>query len=196
MSSPILSWTDATGTAQVTNFDMGVVDAGTVSKEFEFILWNNKRIPGSNNPTTNKEYGATDISDVEDLTITTKDITGGTSSEVVTNRWIAVNVPDKDSQWLRVGYDTVTKNDVRLSVESTGTTEYKYDGDMSVTNSTPNTGDHTSVNGRVSLLGVANDGTLLKSKGNFIRLKFRAEVPGTATAGIKQFLVRASYKYV
>ena len=195
-TTPILSWTNATGTAPVTTFDMGVVDAGTISNEFEFLLWNNRRVVGSVNPETSQEIGATNLSNVEDLTITTKDISGGTNSEVVRNTWIRLNVPDQDTQWKRLGFDTALNQDIRVPVGSTGSTTYTYDGEETPTVSTPNQGDHVSVNGTVSLLGVANDGTLDNSQGNFIRLKFRAEVPGVATAGIKEFLVRASYKYI
>lgn len=197
MTAPLLSWTTADGLSQVTNFDLGIVDAGSMSGEFEFLLWNNRRLVGVVNPAVGQEYGATDVSDVEDLTITTKDSTGGTASEVVLGKWLQVNAPDQDgANWFPVGYDAVMSTDVRHAVGSTGQTTYTYDGDVTPTVSEPNVGNHISTNGTVSLLGVANDGTIANSKGNFVRVKFRASVPGTAVAGIKQFLVRSSYKYV
>lgn len=197
MTAPLLSWTTPDGMSQVTNFDLGIVDAGSMSGEFEFLLWNNRRLVGVINPALGQEYGATDVSDVEDLTITTKDSTGGTASEVVLGKWLHVTAPEQDgTDWFPVGYDSVLNVDVRHAIESNGITTYTYDGDIAPTVSQPNTGDHISSNGTVSLLGVANSGELDESKGNYIKVKFRASVPGTAIAGIKQFLIRASYKYV
>ena len=42
MAAPIVSWYDAENTAQQTTWDTGVVDAGSVGPDTQFLIWNNR----------------------------------------------------------------------------------------------------------------------------------------------------------
>ncbi|WP_258166308.1 hypothetical protein [Paenibacillus sp. PCH8] len=86
MTQPIISWMDATHSNEIkTPFDYKVIDADSKSDIFIFNVWNNKN-------------GASDVSKMEDCTITTRDMTGGTGDtaahdvEVVKNNWFHVQV--------------------------------------------------------------------------------------------------------
>jgi hypothetical protein len=79
MTAPIVSWYDSTNTNQVTQWSIGVVDAGSVSPDFTVLIWNNRG-------------GASAVSDMQNCTITTKDSTGGNTGELVTNEWIEAKV--------------------------------------------------------------------------------------------------------
>lgn len=86
MTQPIISWMDATHSNEISApFDYKVIDADSKSDIFIFNVWNNKN-------------GASDVSKMEDCTITTRDMTGGTGDteahdvEVVKNNWFHVQV--------------------------------------------------------------------------------------------------------
>lgn len=78
MATPIVSWCDASNNT-AANFNIGTVDAGSVSPDTTFLIWNNKA-------------GETAVSDMTNCAITTKDTTGGNTGEVVTNTWMQVRV--------------------------------------------------------------------------------------------------------
>ena len=42
MAAPIVSWYSKDNSNPVTNWQIGTVDAGTISNEFEFLVWNNR----------------------------------------------------------------------------------------------------------------------------------------------------------
>lgn len=96
MTQPIISWMDATHSNEIiTPFDYKVIDADSKSDIFIFNVWNNKN-------------GASDVSKMEDCTITTRDMTGGTGDteahdvEVVKNNWFHVQVDSLGRQtWKR-----------------------------------------------------------------------------------------------
>lgn len=79
MPAPIVSWWNSTNTTQMTSWDTGVVDAGTVGPDTQFLIWNNRG-------------GATAVSDMTNCVITTKDISGGNTGDVVVERWVEVRV--------------------------------------------------------------------------------------------------------
>lgn len=102
MPAPIVSWYTQDNTSQVTQWDIGTVDAGSVSATFSVLIWNNRG-------------GSTAVSDMTNCTITTKDSSGGNTGELVTNTWIEVRVDSlSETNFTPVG-GTVTK-DIRGKV--------------------------------------------------------------------------------
>jgi len=79
MPAPIVSWWDSTNTTQMTSWDVGVVDAGSVSPDTQFLVWNNRG-------------GTTAVSDMTNCVITTKDTQGGNTGDVVVEKWVEVRV--------------------------------------------------------------------------------------------------------
>lgn len=177
-ATPLVSWRTRDNTQQVTSWDIGTVDAGTVSQDFGFLIWNNYQ-------------GSTDVPNMEDAVITTKDQNGGNTGELVTGQWIEVKVDSMgETSFTPIGFDVVNGVAVVHPIRTTGSTTYN-----DVT-STPNVPPHTSQNGVVSILGVANDGTKENSAGNYVEVTLHARVPGNASAGLINFLTRVSYKFV
>jgi hypothetical protein len=80
MPAPVVSWYNTENTVQVTQWDIGTVDAGSVSDPpFGVLIWNNR---GSAEP----------VSDMTSTTITTKDQSGDNTGELVENTWIQAKV--------------------------------------------------------------------------------------------------------
>lgn len=102
MSAPIVSWYTSDNTSQVTQWDIGTVDAGSTSHAFTVLIWNNRG-------------GSTAVSDMTNCTITTKDNAGGNTGELVTNTWIEVKVDSlSESTFTAIG-GTVVK-DIRAEL--------------------------------------------------------------------------------
>lgn len=156
MAAPVVSFYSRDNTTQVTLWDIGTIDAGTVSDPpFGLLVWNNRG-------------GTSAVSDMENTTITTKDTAGGNTGDLVTNTWIEVRVDSlSESTFSAIG-GTVTR-----PLRAT---------------------DGTVAAGVIK--GTANDGTKTNAIANFSEVSLRANVPGTATAGLYEFLVRISYQYV
>ncbi|OCL28613.1 hypothetical protein U472_00200 [Orenia metallireducens] len=74
MPAPIVSWYDPNNNA-VSQWNIGTVDAGSVSADFTVDIWNNKG-------------GTNDVSTMQNCQITTKDSAGGNTGELVTDTWI------------------------------------------------------------------------------------------------------------
>lgn len=182
--SPLVSWRIRDNTAPWTKWEIGVVDAGTTSKDFGFLIWNNYK-------------NGTDVPDMEDVSITTKDELGGVAIDLVTDTWIQVrNDTLVETVFTPIGYNKITSNPIKHPLKTTKSTSYTYTGNPTPTVSTPGDSNHKSVNGETCILGVANDGEKTNSGGNFVELTMNAFVPGTASAGLVNFITRVSYKYV
>ncbi|NGQ95329.1 hypothetical protein G3578_09195 [Brevibacillus sp. SYP-B805] len=124
----------------------------------------------------NNRGGTSDLSTMTNCTITTKDSAGGDTGELVTNTWIEVRVDSMgETGFTKIG-GSVTK-----AIQAGGNT-VNATGTYS-----PNTKE---------ILGVANDGSIANSKGNFAQVTLQANVPATATAGNVNFLTRVAYQYV
>lgn len=78
-TAPIVTFYNASNTTQQTEYAVGVVDAGTVSADTAFLIWNNRG-------------GTADVADMTNCTITTKDSLGGNTGEPVINKWMEVRV--------------------------------------------------------------------------------------------------------
>lgn len=106
MPAPIVSWYSEDNTSQVTQWDIGTVDAGSTSPSKTVLIWNNRG-------------QATPVSDMTACTITTKDSAGGNTGELVTNTWIQVRVDSlAESSFTSIG-GTVTK-DIRATDPTVG----------------------------------------------------------------------------
>lgn len=79
MPAPIVSWFTGDNTQPVSSWNIGTIDAGTISPDTQFLIWNNRG-------------GSTAVSDMTNCTITTKDAAGNNTGELVTNKWIEVRV--------------------------------------------------------------------------------------------------------
>ncbi len=130
------------------------VDAGTTSRNSVFLIWNNRG---------DKEKDATDA---ETCTLTTKDMAGGGSGELVTQKWI----------WARV--DTMGgSGSVFSEIGDTVTVPVKAGGDAPAG----------------TIKGTKNDGTKENSARNFAQVTLHAKPLITATAGNVNFLLRLQY---
>lgn len=96
MAAPIVQFTNASGTSQVTSWDVGTWDAGSVSTDTTFLIWNNKGL-------------STPVADMTSCVITTKDQNGGDTGELVTGKWIEVRVDSMGETTFTPIGGTVTK---------------------------------------------------------------------------------------
>jgi hypothetical protein len=155
MPAPIVSWFNAANDTQETSWDLGVVDAGSISADKQFLIWNNRG-------------GGTDVSDMTNCTVTTKDTAGGDTGELVTGTWIETQVDSMGEAGFTGIGGTTTK-----PIEAGGT------------NTTSNQ----------TIAGAANSGDVA-AEDNFVAVTFHANVDPAATAGTIEFLIRVSYQYV
>jgi len=176
---PLVSWYKETNldTDQVTRWDIGVVDASQVSPDFTFLIWNNRK-------------GTTDVPDMQNAVIMTKDELGGNTGELIEGQWIEVKVDQIDSTFNKIGWDVNANAPVSHPVKTLGSTTNE-DGTF-----TPNTPPHTTTNGEISILGVKNDGDLTRAAGNYVKVALHCRVPGNASAGLINFRTRVTYQYV
>lgn len=172
MAAPIVSWRLQDNTDVFPNWPIGTVDAGTISSNVSFLVWNNFQ-------------GVSDVSDMQNCSITTKDNTGGNTGEVVLDRWIEVR---NDS--ISEGTFTPVGGDVTHTIQTTASTV--NGGGTWTPNVAPHAGEGTSYD----ILGVANDGTKANSGGNFVEVTAHANVPSNAGAGTTNFRLRVAYQYV
>ncbi len=177
LQAPLVSWRKRDNSAEVTKWDLGVVDAGTTSDDYGFLLWNNYQGPDAR-------------ANMEDVIITTKDKQGGFNSDLVTGQWVWVkNDSMNENDFVSIGYNTAGNVSVDHPIKTQKSTTFQ-----GVT-STPNVAPNNSTVGTVCILGVANDGSKAGAAGNFIELTLHARVPGQASAGLVPFNTRATYKF-
>lgn len=182
MPAPIVSWWNSDNTTQQTRWDIGTVDAGDVSLDTTFLVFNNRG-------------GAADVSDMQNATITTKAADTSNTGELVLNQWIETRVDSlAESTFTPVGFNAsaVPPAPVTRRVATTGTT-VNAGG-----NHTPGIAPHAvpAEVGTVDILGVKNDASVANAAGNFVRLTLHANVPSDASAGRVDFLTRVAYQYV
>ncbi|MDR1701786.1 MAG: hypothetical protein LBR56_03310 [Sporomusaceae bacterium] len=163
MATPIVSWYNETNTNEVLNWTIGKVDAGTESAELRVLIWNNRE-------------GAAALSDMTNCTVTTKDLSGGNTTEVVTGKWI------------------------QAKCNSAGDTAFEAIGGSQGVNMTSGLlGTEKPVKASAAeagiISGAVNSGALTDTA-NYTDVSFKASVPLTATAGTTNFNLRLSYQYV
>ena len=141
----------------VVNHDFGTVQATKESSILTCLIWNNKG-------------GGTALSDLRDVNITSLDTDGGSTSDVVVQQWVQVNVPALDGAtnvWTKIG----------------GTTKKSLRAD-----------GYTCSNG---ISGATNDGnkTTTSSKINYCTVRLKVVVPLNAMPGTKNFKIRINGYY-
>jgi hypothetical protein len=179
VAQPLVSWYKETNldTDQITRWDIGVVDASQTSPDFTFLIWNNRK-------------GSVDVPDMQNAAIMTKDEFGGNTGELVEGQWIEVKVDQIDSTFNKIGWDVNLNAPVSRPVKTTRSTTFNF------VTSTPNVPPHTTTNGEISILGVANDGDLVNAAGNYVKVTLHCRVPGNASSGLINFRTRVVYQYV
>ena len=151
MPAPSITVVD-TSDRTITNWDNGVVQANNEGAVLTAIIWNNRG-------------GSVALSDLKEASITSLDIDGRAITDVVTDKWVRVNVPSVDgnaSTWTPVG-GSVSKG-IRA--------------------------DGLGVSDGFTIKGTANDGTLANSKDNYCTVNMKAKVPSGAEAGIRNWNMR------
>lgn len=117
MTQPIVAWFDATDTEITGVYNFQTIDAGTASPNHTFTIWNNRS-------------GNTDLSKMEDVTITTVDMNGGDGDTVgqivqaVKDKWFWVKVDSlNEVNFTQIGGSTAKK-----ALGTTGTTKNPKEG--------------------------------------------------------------------
>jgi hypothetical protein len=180
MPVPIVTWMNGTHTAPVsTPFNFGVIDADDLSPVYTFNIWNNKG-------------GTTDVSKMEDCTITTRDMSGGLGNtvgseiEVVKNNWFHAQVDSLGETDLSQESSRIGK-DYSKPIGTTGSTKKDNAGVSYPTPITP---------AAKEILGVKNNGNPTDAAGNYATVSLQADVPLEAKSGQQSFKIRVSYRYV
>ncbi|GAB6930077.1 hypothetical protein JCM10914A_40600 [Paenibacillus sp. JCM 10914] len=180
MATPVITWMNSTHTQTITApFDFGVIDAGDLGPAYQFNIWNNKG-------------QTTDVSKMEDCTITTRDMSGGLGNtignevEVVKNNWFHAQVDSLGETDLDQPTSIIGK-DASKPIGTTGQTTKDHTG---ATYPTP------FVPAAREILGVNNNGDRVDAAGNYATVTLRAAVPLDAKSGKQQFKIRVSYRYV
>jgi hypothetical protein len=162
MAAPIPKWLNPDGTQRL-QWDAGIVDAGTTSAEVEVYIWNNKG--------TSSASPSTDVADMTNVFVTTKNTDGSDTGPVATKTDAIVEVATFDgatwSSWSEVGGSASTVQLVNAAGEV------------------------------ATIRGTGNDGNSLTTatKKNYARLKMRLKVLDTAPAGPISWKTRVSYQY-
>lgn len=159
MTAPSITIVDASDRT-VNNWDAGIVQANNESSVLTIYIWNNRN-------------GQVAVSDLQDATITTLDIDGAANSDVVSGKWVNVNVPKIDGNettWMPIG----------------GSDSKHLKGE-SVTDSSS-----------YVLKGTVNDGNknTPESKENYCKANLKVVVPVNAVPGTKTYKVRVNGYYV
>ncbi len=163
MAAPIPKWLNPDGSACLS-WDAGIVDADSTSDPpKEVWIWNNKG--------TSAASPSTDVADMTNVFVTTKNTDGTDTGSVATRTDAIVEVATFDganwSEFTEVGGSSNTVQVVSCS----------------------------GVTGTIS--GKGNDGNPLTTltQANFAKLKLRLHVRATAPAGSISWKTRVSYQY-
>lgn len=161
MPAPVPQFWKGDNSAILTSWDAGIVDADSYSEEIEVLVWNNRGSPG--NPTS-------DVSDMTNVFITTKNIDGTDTGPVATKEHAIVEVKTYDgsewSDWQEIGGSSSTVQLISAS----------------------------GIPGVIS--GAGNEGDAGVNLANYARIRLRLHVLPTAPAGQISWKTRVSYQYI
>lgn len=168
MSIPVFAVYENTDTTVESSHSFGQVKASNTSAVYNVHVWNNKG-------------QATACSDVIEATVTTTDSSGNYTGDVVTNKWIEVNVNNE----LKTGSATELKYTGIGGTDKVGIRGVSYDSS-------------TDANGGGTISGAANDGliTTAATKANYCDCKFRVNLPMNAKSGTQTGKIRFEGYYV
>jgi hypothetical protein len=178
MAAPQVTWLKEDNVTPFPEWKIGTIDAGSTSPSVTVLVWNN-RASLAGVDAGGKEV---DLSTMTNCSITTKDELGGDTGELVINKWIQSRIDSMGE-----GDFTEMGGLSTRVIQAGGNTTFTYTGSTTPVTTSPNAKE---------ILGVANDGSVANSAGNFCKVSLRAKVPGTATAGNVKFLTRVAYQYV
>lgn len=122
MAQPIVTFYNEDNTAEVTSWDLGELNANSVSPSLKLNIWNNRA-------------GTEDVSDMKEVSVTCLDGDLDYNGEVVVNQWMNVKMLDDSDSFTPVG-GTTTK-----SIKAAGQTDNTIKGtanDGTLENSTDN----------------------------------------------------------
>ena len=155
MAQPVASFYKADNSAVVDRWDIGEINAKSDSPVLAVSAWNNRA-------------GATDVSDMRDVSITVFDKTGGDTTPLVVGKWLKCQMPTgTTAAFTPIGGATV------LPVRAEGL--LPADGNV--------------------IKGTANDGTLENAKANYSLMNFMFSIPMNAPEGLHEFLVHMEFFY-
>ena len=164
MSTPVFQVYESGGSTVATSHSFGQVKAGNESAEYEVEVWNNKG-------------GSTAVSDVIEATVTTTDASGGNTGDVVTGKYMNLNVNGENSggtlTWTAIG--GTTKAPIRAAAYTSADDSGgggKFDGTVPA--------------GSTAAAATNNCGIM----------KFKIVLPNNATSGKKTGKIRFEGYYV
>ena len=157
MAAPIITIVN-NADVTVATWDCGTVQANNDSSILEISIWNNRG-------------GNVAVSDLRDASLTTLDIDGGSSSDIVAGKWVQVNVPAMDGNnntWTAIGGSTI-----------------KY-----------LRADSLNSSAGYVINGTANDGIKANSSANVCTARLKVHVPLNAMPGSRTWKTRLNGSYV
>lgn len=161
MAQPVVTFFNADSSSAVERWDIGEVDANSESPTLEVVVWNNKG-------------GTEDVSNMQDVSVTCLDGTGGDQAKMITERWMKVLVDttaEKDAGNVKK-FSAIGGVDAR-PVRAQGITA--ADGNL--------------------IRGTANEGLMDEAADNHSKMTFKVGVPLNAPAGQHDFRIRVQYFY-
>lgn len=162
MAQPVVSFFNADSSAAVERWDIGEVDANTESPTLNVVVWNNKG-------------GAEVVSDMQDVSVTCLDGTGGDTAKMIVERWMKAMIDTTAD----LGTDGVTK---------------KFTAIGGVDSRPVRAQGLIAADGNL-IKGTANDGLMASSLTNHAKATFKVGVPLNAPAGKHDFRIRIQYFY-
>ena len=161
MAQPVVTFFNADSSAAVARWDIGEVDAQTVSPTLSTVVWNNKG-------------GAVDVSDMQSVSVTCLDGTGGDTEILVAGRWMQTLV------------DTTADKDAGNNKKFTA---------IGGVDSRPVRAQGVLAAAGNLIKGTANTGVMDTSDVNLAKMDFKVAVPLNAPAGQHDFRIRVLYFY-
>lgn len=163
MPEPIITFMNEDNSQVLTTWHLGTIKTLVETETLTLNAWNNRG-------------GATDVSDLVNVTATTTDINGGTDEEAVTDLWTYVCVA------------------ATASTGSGGAKEFtQVGGTTTVPVAADGATDENLTNAVIK--GTANDGSLQNSKLNYANIKIKVIPPLNASAGAHSWRLKLQGYY-
>lgn len=158
VGEPKLTIMNSTDSVTVSEWHLGTIKAATETTPMVINVWNNRG-------------GITTVSDLQEMSITTKNVTGGDDEEqLVVDKWVQCLVNDSTDGYIAIGGTDVCP------------IAHKNASGTDLSNQV--------------LKGTANDGTTSNSSANYAKVSLKVVPPINATAGSHSFKVRIQGYYV
>jgi hypothetical protein len=152
--APLISWFKADNTTPFASWEVGQHDTGTVTADETVLIWNNKA-------------GGVTISDAENCIVTTKDLSGGNTGDVVVDTWVETKcVAAGNTSFIPIG--GLSTNSIRAAGASAGSGVIK---------------------------GTSNVGSLTDTD-NYAQILLHLNIPVTGNPGTYSLLLRLGYSFV